>query len=63
MQREHKGGRASRYLTLKGLTHTVDDWVWIVGISKGTLVNRLKSGLSDEEALTRPIEIKFRNKN
>lgn len=39
------------YLTARGETHLLSDWAAIVGVRKGTISNRLRSGWTEEEAI------------
>lgn len=48
--------RNSRHITYKGETLIFDDWAARFGIARATLWNRLKNGLSFDEALTKPIQ-------
>lgn len=44
-----------RMITFRGETMCMTDWAKRYGMSKGTLQNRLESGMSVEEALTTPV--------
>ena len=49
--------RTNHLLTYNGETHCLTDWCKILGISDSTLLRRLSSGWSIEDAFTRPIQI------
>lgn len=42
-------------LTLNGESKTFSQWCRAIGMAPGTLYNRIRRGMSDEEALTKPI--------
>ena len=47
--------RNSHFLTYKNETHTLSEWSKITGICRGTLLMRLRRGLSAEQTLTTPL--------
>lgn len=52
---QNRNKRSARMLTLNGETRNMIDWANRLGISAGTIWNRLKLGWSEHDALTRPI--------
>ena len=50
--------RATIFLTYKGETKPASEWATIIGISQDTITARKRSGLSDEECLTKTIKRK-----
>lgn len=55
---------SNHYITVKGETKTLHQWIESAeyDISVSTVIKRIKKGWSDEEALTTPVEKKYRNK-
>lgn len=47
--------RNNHFITYNGETHTVSEWASILGISEATLHSRLRAGMNEDEALTKPI--------
>lgn len=47
--------RATRHLTLDGITHTLTEWAEIAGMNLATLHSRLKKGYSLHLAITKPV--------
>lgn len=52
MYEEENTKRSNHIVYLKGDGHTISEWAEILGIGKTTIRMRLKSGWSDEDALT-----------
>ena len=53
-QKEQQNNRSNnRVLEFNGVSHTLGEWFDITGIKLGTIWNRLKSGWSAEDTLTR----------
>ncbi|MFF0790404.1 hypothetical protein [Streptomyces spiralis] len=50
--------RANHYLTARGQTRLLEDWVEITGIPKSTLFNRIKAGWTDEQVVNTPVRPK-----
>lgn len=48
--------RDNHFLTMDGVTLTVSQWAEKLGIKYSTLTNRLASGYSDIDALTKPVK-------
>lgn len=53
--------RRNHFVTANGETHTISEWARIRGISKNTILKRLRSGWSEEDALLTPIDKRFSN--
>ena len=53
---QYRNRRPNRFLTFNGKTQCLTDWAAEIGCSAETLRGRLKSGMSVEEALTRPVQ-------
>ena len=49
--KRERGGNISRMITYNGETHSIKKWCEIRGMSRGTFYQRLKSGMSEKEAL------------
>lgn len=47
--------RSSKFLVFRGEEKTAAEWSEICGVSQGTLYQRLKSGWSVEDALSKPV--------
>lgn len=45
----------NRYITIDGVTHTLIEWCRIIGIDRTTVYKRLKRGMSEVDALTKPL--------
>lgn len=54
--------RSNHYITFEGKTQTLKEWADEKNMKYGTLSNRFKKGWSVEDALTRPVDKKFRRK-
>lgn len=52
---QRRNTRKTRFLTFDGRTQCLTDWAAEIGISLDGLRARLQSGMSAEEALTRPV--------
>lgn len=52
MREQQNNKRSNHIVYLKGDGHTISEWAEILGIGKTTIRMRLKSGWSDEDALT-----------
>ncbi|MGW2692395.1 hypothetical protein ACWC3Y_11095 [Streptomyces sp. NPDC001296] len=50
--------RVNHYLTARGQTRLLEEWVEITGIPKSTLFGRIKNGWSDEQAINTPVRPK-----
>lgn len=55
-EQQFSNRRGSRYLSHNGQTLTMAQWSKILGISSGTIHQRLDSGWTIEQALTTPVE-------
>lgn len=60
MREQQNNKRSNHIVYLKGVGHTISEWAEILGIGKTTIRMRLKSGWSDEDALTVPIRKRTR---
>lgn len=47
--------RNNRFLTANGRTQTLQDWARELGCNHTAILNRLKSGMSEQEAVTKPV--------
>ncbi len=52
---QQRNSRKTRMLTFNGKTQCLTDWAAEVGLSRDGLRTRLRSGMSLDEALTRPV--------
>lgn len=52
---QSRNRRSSVFLTYDGRTQTLKEWAEEVGMQRGTLAFRIKSGWSTERALTQPV--------
>jgi hypothetical protein len=52
----------NKFIEFNGKTMTVSQWASSMGCAEQTLANRLKSGWPIEDALTRPVNRKFKLK-
>ena len=48
--------RRNHYIVARGETHSIAEWSRITGINKNTITKRLRSGWSEESALTKPVD-------
>ena len=48
--------RNCHYITINGVTKTLSEWSRIYNISRGTILTRIKRGMSDVEAVTTPLK-------
>jgi len=53
---------SNRIVTFRGKTKCASEWAEIIGVNRGSLLNRLNRGWSDEEALTVPFDRTVRRK-
>jgi hypothetical protein len=53
---QHTNMRSNRLLTLNGMTKTLTEWAHDIGMKPNTLLFRIRSGWSEERALTTPVE-------
>ena len=60
---QNRNKRTNRLLTLNGITQPMVVWAEQLGISPGTIRSRLRYGWSDEDALTLPINTRFRQRS
>ena len=51
---QNRNSRQNRFLTFRGKTHCIADWVKILGMRRGTLQDRIYRGWSIEKAITTP---------
>ena len=47
--------RSSRYITLRGVTHTLAEWAEITGINPTTIAWRIRHDWSDDDILDKPV--------
>ena len=47
--------RNNHYVTINGCTHTLTEWCRQMNINRDIVKSRIKSGMSDVEALTKPV--------
>lgn len=59
---QSRNQRTNHFLTFNGKTQCLTDWALEMGMQRRTLGKRLDYGMSVEEALTRPIDIRRRRK-
>lgn len=57
---QNSNSRHCRFLTHKGQTRTIAQWAEVVGMNRDTLRNRLNRGWAIDQALTAPVESKFK---
>lgn len=55
VKEQQNNKRNNHRVTLDGVSRTITEWSEILGIKKTTIKERLKSGWSDEKALTTPV--------
>lgn len=55
MKTQNNNLRSNRNITIDGITHTVSEWSEIVGINKGTIFSRLRSGIDEKDAVMMPL--------
>lgn len=55
MREQQNNKRTNHIVCLGAISHTISEWSEMLGIGKTTIRNRLKSGWTDEEALTIPV--------
>ena len=53
MQSENR--RTNHYVTINGETKTLSEWCRTIGINRNTVKSRIRAGMSDAEALTKPV--------
>lgn len=53
----------TRILTIRGITSPLSEWCEQYGIGPKTVLHRLKTGLTDEEAVTNPVAPRTRRSN
>jgi hypothetical protein len=59
-QEQGSNTRRNRNLTFRGETRTFSEWADALGIKRSTLYMRLRAGLTVEEALTKPVEQRWK---
>ena len=52
-----------RYLTIDGITKSIHDWALEYNIKPNTITTRLKSGIPDKEAVTKPVRVNLNKCN
>ena len=60
MKEQQNNKRSNRVIIYNGQSHTVTEWAELCGISKTTLKERLNSGWTVEDALTKPVRARTR---
>lgn len=55
MKAQQNNKRTNHLVCLDGVSHTITEWADILGLNKTTIKERLRSGWSDEDALTKPV--------
>lgn len=55
MKVQNNNLRSNRRITINGVTHTVAEWSEIVGIKSATIFSRLRSGMSEKNAIMTPL--------
>ena len=59
MKHQGRNRRTNKFITFQNETHCLSEWAEKIGISRNTLLNRLKSGWNIERALTEPRNEKY----
>lgn len=59
---QNRNHRSNHYITALGKTMTLVEWVGETRIPKNTIINRLKRGWSEEDAITKPVDRSKRRK-
>lgn len=60
MKQQQNNRRNNHTICYNGERHTITEWSEILGIGKTTIKERLKSGWSEEKALTAPVRARTR---
>jgi hypothetical protein len=55
-KQQNRNSRRNRFLTLNGETLCAGEWAERTGIGYRTIINRMNSGWSDEDVLTKPVD-------
>jgi hypothetical protein len=56
MKEQNNNRRSNHLITLNGETHNIDEWCMLLNLNRSTYESRIASGLSCEEALTKPVK-------
>ncbi len=59
---QQRNTRRNHLLQLNGETMPISAWAEKTGISKNTILKRIRTGWTERETLTTPVDIKMRNK-
>jgi hypothetical protein len=59
---QQRNTRRNHFLTVYSETLTISAWAELTGISKNTILKRVRSGWSDQDAVTTPVDVRMRNK-
>lgn len=62
MKAQQNNRRNNHYVTIDGITHTIAEWSEIYGTKPYLIYGRIGDGWSEYDAITTPVDIRFRPK-